>query len=173
MVWNGTRELTLSATIAELTAAFPGNEGQSYENKIIGKNADLLVIDHIFNDTDYINSNLGTINSTDKGTVYGSFNFVIQAALIDNPLLKLMFVTPPNRFEGSGSNGDRTISTIDQARDIVFLLAKKYNAPVCDLALLSNINSYNYSQYKSDNLHPANTDLPRLAHILYEFVKKH
>jgi hypothetical protein len=171
MLWNGTRSLTLSATKAQLNAAFGvSSEAQSYENKIIGKQADLLVIDHIYNDTTYISASTGTIDSTDKSTIYGAFNFVIQAALVDRPLLKLIFVTPPNRY--FGDNGNRSIATIDLARDIIFALAKKYNAPVCDLALLSNIHTLNYTNYKSDGVHPLNADLPRLASILSEFIKR-
>lgn len=172
MIWNGTRGLTLSATIAELTAVFGSAYApQSYQNKVIGKGADLLVIDHGYNDaTSATGANLGAIDSTDKSTFYGSLNFVIQQALLDNPLLKIMFVTPPNRYEAVGANSGYTIAQIDNVRAAIFNLAKKYNAPVCDLAYISNIHSLNYTSYKYDGVHPFDGDRPRLASFLYNSI---
>lgn len=87
IIWNGTRALSLSATIAELTATFgAGYAAQSYQNKVIGKKVDLIVFDHGFNDRiKATGSDLGTIDSVDRTTFYGAFNYVIQAALADNP----------------------------------------------------------------------------------------
>lgn len=164
MVWDGTRALSLSATRAELTAAgFDPN--QSYETKVIGKNADLLVLDHGFNDRTLA---FGAIESTDKSTLYGAYNVVIQAALADNPKLKLLFVTPPNRFNDASVNTSET--QIDAIREVIHNLATKYASPVCDLAVLSNINSYNYNSYKRDKVHTKGEDRERLAYILAQFI---
>lgn len=174
IVWDGTRGLTLSATISELTSTFSGAFApQSYENKIIGKQADYLVFDHGYNDTNKMTGiNLGTINSTDKSTFYGAFNFVIQAALADRPTLKLIFITPPNRYEGAGNvNASKSIATIDLLRSLIFDLAKKYNALVVDLAILCNINNINYTQYKTDTIHPFDNDRERLAYIIARNIK--
>ncbi len=51
IIWDGTRSLSLSATQSELTASYGGGFAvQSYENKLIGKSADLIVLDHGHND---------------------------------------------------------------------------------------------------------------------------
>ena len=69
--WTGTSNLSLSATAAELTAAFGAAYAQySYENKIIGKGNQLLVLDHGHNDRSTLVGNLGTLPFTSRtGTI--------------------------------------------------------------------------------------------------------
>jgi len=168
IIWDGTRALSLSATIAELTASFPGNEAQSYQNKLIGKAPDLVVFDHGHNDRlQATGVRLGTLTSTDKSTFYGAFNFVINALYADNPNVKIVFITPPNRFTVSGTQ----TTAMDDTRNAILALANKYGAPVCDLMKLANFNEKNYSVWTSDGTHPTQTATNNIAVILYNFLK--
>ncbi|RLJ80351.1 SGNH/GDSL hydrolase family protein [Pedobacter alluvionis] len=77
MVWDGTRALSLSAKAAELVAAFGVNSGTySYETKLIGKNADLIVFDHGYNDRLKVTGSfLGTLPFTSRtGKTSGSIS---------------------------------------------------------------------------------------------------
>jgi len=168
IIWDGTRALSLSATIAELTASFPGYESQSYQNKLIGKAPDLVVFDHGHNDRlQATGAGLGTIDSMDRTTFYGAFNYVINALYADNPNVRIAFVTPPNRYT---SNGTET-TAMDNTRLAILALANKYGAPVCDLMKLSNFNQYNYALNTDDGTHPTQAMTDKIAIILYNFLK--
>lgn len=75
IIWDGTRLLSLSATSAELIANYGANQGgYSYENKLIGKGADLIVFDHGYNDRPKATgASLGTLPFTIRtGRISGS-----------------------------------------------------------------------------------------------------
>jgi hypothetical protein len=59
----------------------------------------MLVIDHSVNDilNKLPQAFTGNINSTDRSTLYGAYNTIIQAAIADKPSKKCD-VVPPNKF---------------------------------------------------------------------------
>jgi hypothetical protein len=80
-------------TTAELNAQ-TGTGQFSYQNLIIGQNADMLVIDHSVNDilNKLPQAFTGNINSTDRSTLYGAYNTIIQAAIADKPSIEIVIV---------------------------------------------------------------------------------
>ena len=244
VIWDGTRVASLSATAAELVAAYGAGQGAySYENLMLGKGMELLVIDHGYNDrlqasgsrlgtlpwtdrtgnitttagsptvtgagtlfttefkvgdklyTDHykyvgkiqsINSNSSitlTANtatvttglkfygtSMDRTTFYGAFNYLIDKAYDENPLLSIAFVTSPTQYAYQ-QNGFDNITVNTNARNAVLALANAYNAPVCDLMKLMNYNGANFLIRASDNVHPNQTERVKEANILYNWIK--
>lgn len=169
--WYGTDALSLSATIAELTAAFPGNEGQSYENKLIGKGADLVVFDHGYNDRWMVSAYLGAFDS-DRTTFYGAFSYVIEALYADNPSVKIAFVVPPSRYTGAiGAGGASTTATNDALRGAIFAVAAYYGAPIIDLPRLCGFNATNHLLYFPDGIHPSQAATDHIARVLYHALK--
>lgn len=168
IIWDGTRNLSLSATKAELHSKFPGSEDQSYEAKLIGKNADVVVFDHGHNDRNEAYTRLGDINSTDRTTFYGAFNFVINKLYDDNPDVRIVFIVPPNRYTHSGNSSE--IVRMDAVRKAIFALGVKYGAPVCDLMELCGFNERTHNSFTSDGIHPrAGEVTTRIAIVLYHF----
>jgi hypothetical protein len=84
IVWNGTRCLSLMATPAQLTAATgcSGYTSQSYQNRVMGKSADMLVIDHGHNDT--APNALGTISDNATGTAYSASGGTLTITAANN-----------------------------------------------------------------------------------------
>jgi lysophospholipase L1-like esterase len=157
----------LSGTTAELNAQ-TGTGQFSYQNLIIGQNADMLVIDHSVNDilNKLPQAFTGNINSTDRSTLYGAYNTIIQAAIADKPSIEIVIVLPPNKFTAPEVGANATTANYVTLIGILKEIANKYNAPFVNLAELSNINSFNYTNYKADGLHPTAADQERLAYIL-------
>lgn len=160
--WQGNNPLSLSATAAELTAA-GFNPNQSYENKLIGKLADLVIFDHGFNDNGIAT---GSIDSTDKSTFYGAYNVVVSALLADRPLCRIVFLTPPSAYiNGVYSPGLATIATAIRA------LADKYKSPCLDFTQLLGIDGAARSTtFLADGTHPNDAGHARMARILYRFL---
>lgn len=168
IIWDGTRNLSLSATKAELHSKFPGSENQSYEAKLIGKNADIVVFDHGHNDREQAVKKLGDINSTDRTTFYGAFNYVINKLYDDNPDVRIVFIVPPNRYTHSGSSTEQ--ANMDAVRKALFQLAYKYGAPICDLMELCNFNLRTVKVLTLDGIHPKNGEVTtRIAIVLFHF----
>lgn len=106
IVWNPATpdQLALSATIAELTAAFSGAVGQaySYQALMIGLDADLIIFDHGYNDRlNPIGTLLmvdGVTPNTDRTTYYGAANYLRAAMKADRPTCRWVWTTPISLF---------------------------------------------------------------------------
>lgn len=182
---------TLSATVTEIKAFYgalypsiPNDqltamaESASYEKLIIGTNADLVVFDHMHNDVDksYVTYDVSEINSTNRTSFYGAFNYIIERLYADNPDVRIAFVSCPNRF--LRDNPAYTIEKFDAFRTALRNLALKYNAPFIDLSILSNTNQFNYvlnttghDTGTGDVIHPSVFAKARYAAILAEHIR--
>lgn len=179
---------TLSATKAEIRAfmqAYQPNitegglqavEMSSYEYAILGRNADLVVFDHMHNDMDKPYISFGALdNNTDRKTFFGAFNYIIEKLYLDTPNARIAFVSCPTRYELSAV---RTVAKYDQYRDALRQLALKYNAPFIDLSILSNVHQNNFMRWTNsvdqgnlDYTHPSAAARVRYANILAEEIR--
>lgn len=167
VVWDGTRALSLGATRAELTAAgFDPNE--SYETRLIGHAADLVILDHGFNDRD---RTIGSIDDTTPATFYGAFNRVIGALLAERPTQQFVFLTPVSIYNPANETGSGPQAGTVATRTAILALADKYKAPVLDLAQLLNISQANKNSAFTDGIHPTQAMHDRIARILAAFIK--
>jgi len=126
----------------------------SYENKVIGKNADLLVIDYGIND---INNFSGTFYSTDidnvnRNNILGAFNYLLPLLYADNPALKIVLVSPPNNYNVASSN--RTQANIAKLVEMLQKISVKYSLPFINLSYICQINNLNSTYYSDDTIHP-------------------
>lgn len=179
---------TLSATKAEIRAFMQAYqpdinevnlqlvEQASYEFQILGRNADLIVFDHMINDMGKPYISFGALdNNTDRKTFFGAFNYIIEKIYLDTPNARIAFVSCPTRYELSAV---LTIAKYDQYRDALRQLALKYNAPFIDLAILSNVHQNNYKRWtnsvdegNTDYIHPSAAARVRYANILAEAIR--
>ncbi len=179
---------TLSATKAEIRAfmqayqpsitedGLQSVEQSSYEFQILGRNADLIVFDHMHNDMDKLYISFGALdNNTDRKTFFGAFNYIIEKIYLDTPNARIAFVSCPTRYELSAV---RTVAKYDQYRDALRQLALKYNAPFIDLSILSNVHQNNYTRWTNsvdqggtDYTHPSAAARVRYANILAEAIR--
>jgi len=119
---------------------------------------------------------LGTItDAIGANTTYGALMWLVQQILTVKPTVKLAFITPLQRGNFTGqpiypaANGAGF--TLDQYVQAVKDVAKMYAIPVCDLFNISGINSYTYSTYLSDGLHPIpDVGMPKIATIISQFL---
>lgn len=167
IIWNGSRAKSLSATVEELSGAFPGQEDQSYERKLLGKTIDYLIIDHGYNDRKDVSLDVD-IESEDRATFYGAVNYVIAKVREENPLVRLMFITPPDNYDAS--NGAHNVKEIGKLREAIKKLAELYNAPFIDLSIICNNNRFNY-QLQSDQVHPDQNLTDKIAWTLAQHIK--
>lgn len=183
VAWMGAYGGTnLSATIAELIGN--GNDpAYSYENKMIGKNADLYVFDHGHNDYMVGNCALGVLAESgwDKNTFLGAMEYLLDKLYADNPSARIVLVTPPNKWSGqtSGIYTVQTLTRAEELRTAIIALGAKYKLPVCDLMNTAGFNVYNYTLLMGDDAHPTDDIHPwklstrmKLANILSNFIKE-
>lgn len=149
----------------------------SYEYLLIGSGADLVVFDHMHNDMgrSYITYADSEINSMERTSFYGAYNYVIDKLYQDNPNVRIVFVSPPNRFLRASPS--YTLEKFDAFRTCLRNLANKYNAPFIDLAVLSNTNQSNYQRWTrtadgvNDDIHPGSAARVRYANILAQAIR--
>ncbi|MEZ2337695.1 SGNH/GDSL hydrolase family protein [Mucilaginibacter sp. RCC_168] len=156
IVWNGTSNLSLSATAAELTAAFGAAYAQySYENKIIGKGNQLLVLDHGHNDRATL-GNLGTLpftsrpgtitSTTSSATVTGvGTNFTTQLKVGDK-LYNQYF-----QYIGKILSIESATSLTLAANALVAVTGTAYNATSMDRATFYGAFNYIIDKARADN----------------------
>lgn len=107
VVWDGTtsRCLTLMATTAQLTSVCGSNYApQSYQTKVLGKSADMLVIDHGYND-----AVSGTLSDIASITAYSASSGTLT-------------LTAANNF----TTGESLTFAVDSASDLAPLNGKSY-----------------------------------------------
>lgn len=168
ITYNGTSNIALSGTTAELNAITAGFGQFSYQSMVIGQAPALIVFDHLINNLALYPSGIGTIDSMDRATLMGAFNYLIDAFYTDNINVRFLFVLPPNRYDGGGGGG--TIVKIDTLGDAIKQIAKKYNSTICDLSQLSQINNRTAANYTTDMLHLKPTTKPIVACYLYNSI---
>jgi hypothetical protein len=166
--WNSTRNKSLSATVAEINALFPGWGSQSFETKVIpyASTAHLFIFDHGFNDTGYT---VGAWGSTDRATFYGAYNHVINALLTANPQARFMFMTPFSMVHPT--NQSPYAANILAVRAAILDMAFRYGAPVFDTAAVCGMNAYTRTFYTlGDNVHPTELWQARASAQLAKFI---
>lgn len=162
--------LSLSSTIAELG---PPYDAPSYENIVIGKSYDALVINHDINDCDHIPTYLGTINSVDNTTFYGAYNKIISAYLTDMEDGIVVLVSGPSRYIPRSATIGAWYSQMLAMRDAHAALAEKWGCAHLDLGALAGINDQNLINWFPDGNHPNRQEThDRLAIIATEFFKQ-
>lgn len=161
-------KLALSSTRAELAAKFPGSENNSYETKI-PKNTDVLIIDHGYNDRDSLASHLGDINSTDRTTFYGAYNYILKYAYGQNPNLRIAIIIPPNNVRWSTQSAQ--VKKLNAVHDALTVLASRYGCICVDLMKCMGYNDYTYPKLTIDETHMCQTTADFAAAILYEKLK--
>lgn len=164
IMWLGNNALSLGATQAELTGA-GYDPAQSYEVKVLGKNADLYIFDHGYNDR---SGTLGTITDTNPNTFYGAFNRVIGALLTEKPSAQIAFITPPSLYSPVG--GGLNAGTAEK-RTAIFALGEKYCAPVLDLSIRAGMNATQAGTFLPDTVHPSQEAHDRMARQLDHFLR--
>lgn len=148
IVWDGASNLSLSATIAELEAAFPDSfEPVSFQNLMIGLEADLIFFDHGYNDR---NNTIGTMfqedgvtPSMDRSTFYGAYNFLIAQLMADRPLCRFVASTPISAFNPSADAGVQPpegFANTLAIRTAILAIATYYQFPVLDWTYLNLLN---------------------------------
>lgn len=162
-------KLALSATRSELSAKFPGNENNSYETKI-PKNTDVLIIDHGYNDRDSLANHLGDINSTDRTTFYGAYNYILKYAYSQNPNIRIAIIIPANNVRWSSSWAAQ-VKKLNAMRDALLVLASRYGCICVDLMKTMGYNDYTYPILTKDGTHMTQETVNFAAAILFEKLK--
>lgn len=173
ILWRNTAGYgyALSATKAQLTIPY---DAPSYENIIIGKGLDCLVIDHGINDATDIPTYMGTVDSTDNGTFYGAYNTIISAYLDDMPDGVVVIVSCPSYYvhRNLGAPGNQ-YAKMTAIADAHAAIAKKWGCRHLDLALHAGINEQNIYTWLTDGNHPNRQEThDRLAVIATEFLNQ-
>lgn len=148
IIWNGTSNLSLSATTAELMAAFGGSyEPVSYQTLMMGLGADLVFFDHGYNDR---NGTIGTMfqedgftPSMDRSTFYGAYNYLIAQLMADRPNCRFVASTPISAFNPSADAGVQPpegFANTLAIRTAILAIATYYQYPVLDWTYLMGLN---------------------------------
>ena len=123
---------TIGATAAELTARFGTGFAQySYENKLVGKGFDFIIMPDGINDTNLSAFTVGTFTGSygDPSTLYGVYRRMIEAILTAEPGQKIFLQTPMHpwvsNYSGTGAPTEQTNRR--QWRDAMVDLADKYS----------------------------------------------
>jgi hypothetical protein len=160
--FDGSRVLSLSATVSELQAlgqTLADARAISYEGTLLQPQPDLIVLDHHHNDQAF---SVGTIAlaTTDRNTIAGAFNTVLNAIRTQWPTTLIAICTCP--FTES-SVGDFRVRA-QAVRDI----AKLHGLPLIDLALDCGFGSVvtNAGPWMVDGVHPSVAARERISKVL-------
>lgn len=151
----------LSATKAEIIAHpnyVAGDEDNSYEEKIIGKNADILVIDHGHNDAEPD----GDIDDLTTETFYGAMNIIIQRALAETHPVTIILVTSPKEWFVDEAKAARVVAKQLAVRDI----AAKYDFKVIDPIQEELFKEDTYAAFFPDDVHPNQAGVEMIADFI-------
>lgn len=124
---------------------------------------------------------LGDFGSTDTNTYAGALKHVIEYCSSNYPLMKLLLITPMQRFDTAVSSWQRdskgnyinptTNKTLEDYANMVLSYGQAYAIPVLDMYHSSGFNEYNASSYSDDLLHPTRVGFQRLCWKIIEKVK--
>ena len=128
-------------------------------------------------------ASLGTSGSTDKSTVFGAINSIIQEILTTNPKIKLFMFSPTVRwydYSGVATSDPEKFSdvivraglTLKEFSAAVVGEIEKSHIPVCDMYNTLGWNKWNFSNYflDTDGTHPYK-GFQNLANRFYAFLK--
>ena len=149
--------------------------------------ADLVTIAYGVNDWKY-NAVRGDINSAvGDGTICGNMRYIIEKILGDNPLAKIIILTPLNCWGTTKDYGDQSTNyglgysfsnsgTLEQVYQALVAVAEYYGLEIIDLTHNSVINRISLPSLLDDGVHPTipchtqlGTEIAR--RIWYEEVK--
>ncbi len=169
MTFTATDPKSFSATIDQLIAAglITSNQSSvaySFENLLLGKTADLRVLDFGINDR---SAAIGTITDAENTTLYGAYNYVLTRLFAENSLYQVALMTPHSLYAGSNSNNNT--SAIRQA---IIDIGKKYCVPVLDWTESLQLSLAYTTYWLDDGLHPAQTWHTMAARRLYRFISQ-
>jgi hypothetical protein len=147
ITYDGTNNLALSGTIAELNAITAGRGVDSYQTLMTGLGADLVVFDHGYNDRFATIGNLlavdGVTPNVDRTTFYGAFNYLIIALRSDRPTARFCFLTPISVYTpGTGAGTPPASGWVNTLaiRTSILALAAYWQAPVLDWSFSFELN---------------------------------
>lgn len=157
-------------TVAEYTAAGISSVGnKSYENAMLGKDADLYVFDYEPNNsrpgTELVeNFNLASWKYNDNSTLAshrdtyaGGIIYLIDQLLTEKPTAKIVMIS-----ECVTNTAYAITANLAASKAI----AEKFHIPLIDLGSRLYYNSKNWSQYIYDYIHPNEAGHQRIANIL-------
>lgn len=157
-------------TVAEYTAAGISSVGnKSYENAMLGKDADLYVFDYEPNNsrpgTELVEDfNLASWKYNDNSTLAshrdtyaGGIIYLIDQLLTEKPTAKIVMIS-----ECVTNTAYAITANLAASKAI----AEKFHIPLIDLGSRLYYNSKNWSQYIYDYIHPNEAGHQRIANIL-------
>lgn len=166
VVYDGGRVLSLSGTAAELNALQPiTGSYYSYENLMLGKTPDLVVFDHGYNDRIYTIGALAN-SGWNRATFIGAMEYLIDKLYIENPAVRLAFITPPTRYALTGQEAMN-----NAIRTAILAVAEKYCSPVLDLMNTAGFNDRTEATLTLDDIHPNAVGNSRIARMCYDWIK--
>lgn len=124
---------------------------------------------------------LGEFGSTNANEYAGALQHVIQYCGEHYPLMKILLITPMQRFDSVVSSWSKDASgayinpdtnkTLEDYANMVKTYGNNYAIPVLDMYHESGFNQYNASAYSSDLLHPNRPGFQRLCWRIIEAAK--
>lgn len=117
---------------------------------------------------------IGNIDTSTSATeFYGAYKTVIEGLLKKNPAMRLVLITPMQKYDASAYTGENAngegLKPVDY-RNAVIKLAERYSLPYLDLYQLSGISKFTAGIYLKDGLHPNDAGNKRIADLLTEYL---
>ena len=104
---------------------------------------------------------LGEISSSDKGTLYDAFNWILDEIHKSNPNIKIILCTPPNAFLWGGA--EPSISNFKTVANAIKVIGAKRDIPVWDMVTRSGITKEKVGKMTGDGIHPTQATTDSLA----------
>ena len=124
---------------------------------------------------------LGNFGSTNVNEYAGALQYVIEYCGQHFPLMKILLITPMQRFDTTISSWERdskgafinpnTNKTLEDFANMVKVYGDAYAIPILDMYHESGFNEYNASAYSTDLLHPSRPGFQRLCWKIIEKAK--
>lgn len=120
---------------------------------------------------------LGSYSDTsfDTTTYTGAYRRIIEHMLSDNPNIKIVLLTPPQRHNINNFGTDTPNANGDTLKDFanrIKEIAKLYSLIVCDFFNESEINQVNLYQKSIDGVHPNNSGYENMGKLLCNTLLK-
>jgi len=114
---------------------------------------DLVTILIGTNDFGWINTPIGTIDSIDLNTFYGSYNKLLEYIFASNPKIRVVIMTPPQRFDINQTTPNGVGHNLLNYATAVLNVANKWGVECLDLYGQGVWNFHNISSCTDDDLH--------------------
>lgn len=158
--WSGA-SYYIAGTEAEFVSRYGagGDPGQySYERRLIGQSFDAIIMPDCINDTNNpALFSIGTRGSTDRSTLWGAFQRMIEAILTDRPACQIFLQTPAHRWANYTSGTPSEQANRIQWADAMKEIADWYGLPpVIDFIRRGGIgpSSVQAGNGLDDGIHP-------------------